>query len=345
MCVGKILNQVNSVRRLGIPICGDPIHPYMKSSILPNLWSGFSNGVNLSLTILVILSLWNCSCSKRESGQNKQQVEIVDDMGRKITFDKSPTRIISLAPSVTEMLFAIGAGDHIVGVTNYCDYPQEVKFKTRIGGMTNPNYEKIIELNPDLIIMTVEGNTKEDFNKLEQLGMKIFVMNPRNFNGISSSILDIGKITGYERNAEELVSQLRTREENVRRLVETLSKPKVLVLISLNPIMTAGSNTFVNEMVETAGGINIAGTEPIPYPQFSREEILKRNPDVILAPSDLMLSVEQIINAYPEWKMLRAVKDKRVFLIEANLMQRPGPRFIDGLEEITKAIHPEIGAK
>ncbi len=301
--------------------------------------------VSSSVAVIAILFLCTVSCSRKEGSQGKQRIEIVDDLRRTVTFDQSPKRIVSLAPSVTEMLFAVGAGDDLVGVTSYCDHPQEVKLKTRIGGMTNPNYEKIVELKPDLIIVTVEGNTKEDFNKLEQLGMKIFVTNPRNFSGINRSILDIGKITGYERNARELVSQLRAREANVRRSVEALSKPKVLVLVSLNPLMTAGGNTFVNEMVTTAGGINITGTEPISYPQFSREEILRRNPEVILAPSDLVSSVENIINAYPEWKMLRAVKDRRVFLIDANLMQRPGPRFVDGLEEIAKAIHREIGAR
>jgi iron complex transport system substrate-binding protein len=286
-----------------------------------------------------------CFCSKKEGGGGKQRTEIADDMGRRITFDAPPARIISLAPSVTEMLFAVGAADRLVGVTNFCDYPPEVKFKTKVGGMTNPSLEKIVELKPDLIIITMEGNTKEDFDKLDELGLKIFVTNPRNFAGIMRSILDIGKITGYEKNAQDLVDQLKTREANVERLVEHLSKPKVFILMSIGPVMTAGKNTFVHEMVEKAGGVNIAGTQGITYPQLNREEVVKQDPDVIIAPSDLAPSVDYITNAYPEWKTLKAAKANRVYLIDANSMQRPGPRFVDGLEEITKAIHPEIGGR
>ncbi len=266
------------------------------------------------------------------------QIEIYDDLGRKIEFQNPPERIISLAPSITETLFFLGLGDKVVGVTRYCNYPPEAKAKTIVGGVIDINYEVILSLKPDLVIMTVEGNTKESFDKLSNLGLKIFVTNPRNFEGIFKTILDIGKICGVETRAKFLVDSLKTEIEKIKKINTGKRKPKIFVLLSLNPLMTAGRNTFINEIIENAGGLNIGANSKQNYPVFNREEILKVNPDIIIL-TETKIGREELLKLFPEWKHINAIKENKIFKIDPDILLRPSPRVVLATKIIAQLIN------
>jgi iron complex transport system substrate-binding protein len=229
-------------------------------------------------------------------------------------------------------LFALDNGKSLIAVTDYCDYPQEAKMKTSIGGMVTPNFEKIAELNPDLIIISVEGNNKADFNKLQNLGYKMYVTKPKDIQGVLKSISDLGKIIGANGSADALTLSLRKRLDKVIDSNRGSKKNKFLTIISLQPLICAGNYTFINEMVKIIDGINIAAKAPLPYPILNREEVLKQNPDIIIAMDDAVKDVNEMLLFFPEWKNLRAFMNKKVFIVDGDLLSRPGPRIIDGLE-------------
>lgn len=266
------------------------------------------------------------------------QIEVYDDLNRKIHLANTPNRIVSLAPSITEILFSLGLGDKVVGVTRYCNFPPEAQTKTVVGGVIDPNYEVIASLKPDLIIMTVEGNTRESFDKLSNLGFNIFVTNPRNFNGIFKTILDIGKMCGVEDKAISLIDSLKRELDEIKKNNAAKTKLKILVLLSLNPLMTAGGNTFINEIIEKAGGINIARNLKQNYPIFNREEIFKVDPDIIIL-TDPKIGKDELLNMFPEWKHIKAIKENKIFKIDPDILLRPSPRVILATKIIAQFIN------
>jgi len=202
------------------------------------------------------------------------------------------------------------------------------------------NFEKIITLKPDLIFITVEGNTKETYDKFRELGLKIFVSNPRGFIGIKKTYTDFASIFGMSRLAETKIEEWNSTIAKIKGAVDTLNKPTMYCSVEVKPIMVAGKNTFINEIIEICGGINLAAALPQNYPVLSREEILRSNPDYLLFTAHPDEKMDRIINSYPEWKSLSAVKNKKVLLIDRNLFGRPGPRFAEAAETLFKLLNP-----
>lgn len=279
------------------------------------------------------------ACGKQSPNTGKLTFTVKDDLNRNIEFQTTAQRVISLAPSITETLFALDDGKSLLAVTDYCDYPQAAKMKISVGGMITPNFEKIAELKPGLIIMTVEGNNQDDFNKLRNLGYKIFITRPKDIDGIYKSILDLGKIIGADSSAETLIHSMRQRQEKVIQSKGGIRNSKVLTVISLQPLICAGKNTFINELIGMAGGINIAANAPMPYPILNREEVLKQNPDIIIAMDDAVRNADEMLRFFPEWKKLNAFRQKKVFIVEGDILSRPGPRIIDGLEVLARIVN------
>lgn len=262
------------------------------------------------------------------------QTSFTDDLNRIVVLPSSPKRIVSLAPSITETFFAVGAGEQVVGVTDYCNYPEEANKKARIGGVVNPNIETIVSLKPDLIILSMEGNVREDFAKLTGLNIPVFVTNPRNLLGIYKSINDLGEITGHADEAEILIDGLRTRERRIAASMRQHNVRTVMLIVSLQPLIVVGSKTFIGELIALAGGLNIARSSPATYPTYSRESVIEENPDVIIAMSDAVKDVADLTNSYPEWAQLSAIQNKKIFRIDSDIISRPGPRAIDALEAL-----------
>ncbi len=279
-----------------------------------------------------------CGCSSDRSEYGEQFLKVNDDLGREVVIKEKPNRIISMAPNITEILCALDNGKTLSAVTDYCDYPLVASSKPSIGGMIAPNFEKISEIKPDLILMTVEGNNQTDFNKLLSLGYNVYVLKPKNVEGIFKSILDLGRIISAEGSANRLIIEMRKKQSLLLSELKVKIKPKVFIVISLQPLISAGKETFIDELVTSAGGINIAAESLLQYPIINREEVLIQNPDVIIVMSDVVKSIEDVLTRFPEWKKTEAFKKHKIKIVDADILSRPGPRIIDGLEIIASVI-------
>lgn len=270
-------------------------------------------------------------------------VTVRDEVGRSITVNKEPQRIISTAPNVTEILFALGLGDKVVGVTTFCNYPEEAKSKEKIGTFQSPNIEKILSLKPDLIVAT--GGVQRQFvERMEKMGIPVYVSYPHDLNEVLKSIYRIGVITGAEKKAKELLFDLKFRIAKVTSKVsKAKSKPKVFFELWHEPLMSAGPGSFIDDLIKKAGGINIAQDAKTAYPIFSLEQLIKEDPDVIIGAESSMGGKPVVaVTNRPGWDALRAVKNQRIFTINDDIIFRAGPRLIIALELIAKYLHPEL---
>ncbi len=293
-----------------------------------------------SIKIFLAFAIIFFSCNKDEKNFHIKN-SIKDDIGNIITIKKTPRRIITLAPNLTEMVFDLKLEKYLVGNTLYCNYPEEANKIDKVGDMMNYDFEKILTLKPDLIFLTVEGNTREAYNKLKEIGLKVFVSNPRNISGIKKTYLDIAKIFGIESYAKKRISIWDSITNNIINSSKKYERKKAMFIVELNPLMLAGKNTFINEYLETCELSNIASDSKFNYPVFSREEILKRNPDYIIIPSNGYFTPKKILENYPEWKSLKAFKNNNVITVNADLFARPGPRYTEALKELFILLHPQ----
>ncbi len=254
-------------------------------------------------------------------------------------------RYASLSPSTTEILFALGLKDKIVAVTSFCDYPEEAKKIEKIGTFSEPNIEKIVSLNPS-IVFTTGLEQAPVIARLKKSGLKVVVSDPKNMAELFESILQIGKATDKEKEAEELKENMLRRLEAVKAKVAKIPIEKrvsVFVEIWHDPIMTAGPGAFVDELINLAGARNIAYDAPLPYSRFSSEVIIERNPDVIiLGYMDKANESAQLIKERMGWQDIAAVKNNRIVRdINPDLIFRPGPRLVEGLERIYQSLYDE----
>ncbi|OGF48696.1 MAG: hypothetical protein A2044_01850 [Candidatus Firestonebacteria bacterium GWA2_43_8] len=250
-----------------------------------------------------------------------------------------PKRIISLTPGNTEILFALGLGDRIVGVAGCCDYPEAVKKCEKIGDYAYPDLEKIMLLKPDLVLCG-GGVQKEFALKLIALKIPSIALYPENLKEVSDGILVIGKAAGREKEAVLLIKRIEDRMNKVKSMITKDKKPKVYFEIWNLPLISAGKGSFIDELITLAGGENIFSNVNKAFPQVSAEEVIKRNPDIIITAymgKKGRISKELINRS--GWSKVKAVKENRVFDdIDSDLLLRPGPRLADGLEEISKKI-------
>ena len=259
----------------------------------------------------------------------------------------SVNRIVSLAPSVTETVFALGACDKLVGVTRYCDYPLAAKKIAKIGGYIDPSFEAIVRLKPDIVIITT-GNS-HTAKKLGELGLNVLMVDHNTVSGIIDSITRIGHTVGAETKADEIISDIRKRIEDVKQRTGGLKRPSVIISIGrsmgsgIGEIYVAGKDNIYDEIIGIIGGRNAYDSEIFKTPSLSGEGITRLNPDVIidLAPDKQKKDVEKSIS---EWNMLSnvsAVKNKSVYALAGDYVVIPGPRFINTLEDAAKVVHPE----
>lgn len=252
-------------------------------------------------------------------------------------------RYISLAPSTTEILFALGLKDEVAGVSSYCNYPQEALSKERVGDFSHPNLEKIFSLRPDYIFCTGLEQAPT-IQELKRLKLNVYVADPANMAELFSSIEDIGKITGKSIEAAELIRKMKSEIAEIGSKVSGIplnDRVRVFVEIWHEPLMTAGKGSFVDELIYLAGGVNVAHDTMRPYSIYSAEKVVSLNPGcIILAYMDKGSPVQLVSGRYG-WKNIEAIKNNRVFNdINPDVLLRPGPRVIDGLKEIYKKLYP-----
>ncbi len=262
-----------------------------------------------------------------------------DGIGRRVEIPKHPLRIISLAPNITEILYLLEAQDRLIGVTTQCDWPKAVKDKPKIGDLLNPNYEVILAAKPDLVIASTAGNDRGAVMKLAGLGLTVYVAAPRSVEKIFKSVEDIGRITDCTAQGLQLVARMKERLENVRLRIAGLPTLRAFFITWFDPLLTPGKNTFENDVLRLAGVVSITADIPQYYPRYSLEQLLVKDPDVIL-------TIEHKGDPLPDfkktsgWKDLRAVREGRVYFLNEYL-QHPSPLFVDGVEELARKLHPE----
>lgn len=257
-----------------------------------------------------------------------------------------PRRIVSLAPSHTEILFAIGAGDHVVAATVEDDYPPEVEALPKVGGMTveTLDLERVLAARPDLVV-ALDFDQDDAVGALRRLGLRVEVIPAASLDDLFVAIRRLGEISARREAAEALAASLGERIERVRRKVESVpaeARPRVFYEVWDRPLMTAGPGTFVGELIETAGGVNVFGDVESLYPRVSLEAVLRRDPEVVLAPDfHGTLVTAGSLAARPGWEAVGAVRDGRVHTVDGDLVSRPGPRLVEALEIFARLLHPD----
>jgi iron complex transport system substrate-binding protein len=263
-----------------------------------------------------------------------------DGLGRSVTIKANPQRIISLAPNITEILFALGLGDRVAAVTSYCDFPEEAKTKEKIGDTLHPNLERIIGLKPDLVLATTASQVEDLMRKLDQLAVPVYVTDPRTVRDTVSSIRKIGEATGASARAAEIADEMERRISAVEMRVKGLPQPRVLYVLQTGPLITAGRDTFINDLIRIAGGKSISDDETADYPQFSRETVIARAPEVIIAPSSHGKEYVRAEDLRRDFPTTPAVRSNRIVTVNPDWVDRPGPRIVDGLEQLARGLHP-----
>lgn len=267
-------------------------------------------------------------------------VQIVDDAGRLVRIDRPPKRVISLAPSNTELLFAIGAGGRMVGVTRYCNYPPAAAQIARVGDV-NLNFEEIVGLHPDLVV-TVGSMQGDSIDRLEQLGCKVIVLEARKVADVPRHLRLLGRAMGLRVQAETQAQSFEKRIGSVAARTKLASvRPRVFVEIWNQPLISVGPGTYLDELIHMAGGVSISSDAKTQWPQFSEELVIQRNPEVII----LTCFNRAEAMKRESWKSLSAMKTGRVYEVNPDIYVRPTPRLADGLEQLARWLHPEIYGK
>jgi iron complex transport system substrate-binding protein len=273
-----------------------------------------------------------------EENESQYPVKITDGYGREIEIEKPAEKIISLAPSMTETIFALGAGDRLVGVTTYCNYPEEAKEIDQVGDFEGPNLESVIEKNPDVVVALAMGDDEK--SKLEDAGITVFLQDPQNLGEVFDNIKKIGTILGLQEEAESLTSNMNAKKDSIVETVSNYDSKKVFYEVWSEPLMTAGPGSILDEMINLSNGENIAYDAESLYPEYSLELLIERNPEVYLTADDGFKTVEDIKNR-EGYENITAIKENNIYMLHPDIVSRTGPRIIEGLEMIAQAIHPE----
>ncbi|GFZ33555.1 ABC transporter substrate-binding protein [Clostridium zeae] len=289
------------------------------------------------MTLVFTLSLMACTKSETKKEEVKG-IKITDSYNREVSLDKVPQRVVTLSPGATETIFALKKESILVGRSDYDDYPAEVSKIEKVGGLENPNIEKITELKPDLVIAGAHFS-KEVLKKLEDLGIKVAVLyGEDNFDGAYKNILDTAEVLGVKNDGQKIVDEMKKKVAEVEEKIKASKKVKLYYVVDFGKEdFTAGGDTFVGQLIEKAGGDNIA--KDVKGWNYSFEKIVENNPEIIIL-SDKYDAKKRFIQA-DRYKDLPAVKANKVFEIDDNMLVRQGPRQADGLEALAKILHPE----
>jgi iron complex transport system substrate-binding protein len=276
-----------------------------------------------------------------KSGETQYPITVTDDLGNVVTIEKEPQRIISLSPANTETIFAIGQGDKLVGRTEYCNYPEEALTVASIGDYNAPNLEKIIQLEPDLILAS-EFVSDEIYQQLEVTGAKILVFAPASVEGIMNNIIMTGEVTNANDQTAIVVEKMATDRQDIIEQAKTAEVQKS-VFIDVGDFFSAGQGSMLNSILENINAKNIASDSNTPWPQLTTEEIIASNPDVYIS----LYSTPEEVKAVPGFEAITAVKDNAIgyyaFLTpESDLVQRPGPRIVEGMALLAHDVYPDI---
>lgn len=266
-------------------------------------------------------------------------ITIMDDLKNEVVFEQEPMRIVSVTPANTEIIFALEMEEKLIGVTKDCNYPDEALEIEKIGTVDDLDIEKLVELDIDLIITGYVSD--EIISKIKDKGIKILVMVPNDFEGVYNKIEIIGKALNVKEKAEKLVSEMRLKQKEIIERVSNSTKKRVFFELWNEPLMCFGSGSFVDKMIIIANGENIAGNLEELYPNMSTKMLIEKNPEVYIAVNNDVNTIGDI-KKRDDYEKISAIRNERIYILDGDIISRPGPRIVDALEMIAKVIHPEL---
>jgi iron complex transport system substrate-binding protein len=283
------------------------------------------------------------SCSNRRdrspSVDARQTREVTDDAGRKVTLPERVDRFVSLAPNLTEIAYAIGAGPRLVGNTTFCNYPEQAKSITKVGDTLQPSIERILALHPQLVLVSTASQLEAFTKQLNEHQIAVYITDPHDLEGVFRTITNLGDLLNEPIAAAELVKQLRMRSEMVERAVAGRPPVRVFFQLSGQPLYTAGKTSFVTNLIQRAGGKSVTSDVNEAWPRLSDEAALASRPEALIILSGEAMGADRKVA--PALQSSPAVRNGRVYPIHAELLTRPGPRLVDGLEQIARALHAD----
>ena len=294
----------------------------------------------LSMTTLIVIAMTACADRHVKTSTSVATREVVDEAGRRVQLPLRIDRIVSLAPNLTEIVYAVGAGDSLVGDTEYCDYPEAAKRVAKIGDTMHPSIERIIGLKPQLVLVSTASQLEAFTRQLDEQKIAVYVTNPRSLDEVFHSIETLGDLLGHHDGATSIVAALRLRAAAVEVAIRSVKPLKVFFQVSGEPLYTIGRDAYLTDLVHRAGGVSVTADVPGAFPRFSDEAALAARPEAIILPSGGSMGSTNS-TAAAALKNSPAVLNNRVYEINADHLARPGPRLIDGLEEMARALHPE----
>jgi len=306
-------------------------------------------GKNLRCVVKLAL-LWTLSAipfalPARATVQDSAQAtrQITDETGRIVRIPVQVRRIVSLAPSLTETVYALGLQDRLVGDTDYCDYPADAAKKHKVGGAINPNMEEVVALKPDLVLVVKSLNKLETVHALEQLGIPVYSTDPHTVKDVLNSLRKLSGVLGAEDVGVALDQKLETRLASVRAKTNSVPAKQVLFVVWTEPLMSVGRRTFIADVLEYSGATSVVDSKQ-DWPQFSLEEAVRLQPEFLVFASSHSEAVKNDVETLalkPGWSMMEAIKQRKIAVV-SDAINRPGPRIVDAVEELARQLHPEL---
>jgi iron complex transport system substrate-binding protein len=281
------------------------------------------------------------SPSPSESGNQRR---VTDEAGRTINVPAKIDRVVSLAPNLTEIIYAVGAGDQLVGNTTFCDYPEAARAVPKVGDTLQPSIERLLSLKPQLVLVSTASQLEAFTHKLDEHGIVVYVTDPRDLEGVFRSLENVGRLLNHQEQSQQVVNQLRERSTSITEMVKSTKPVMVFYQLSAEPLYTAGRDSFVTDLIQRAGGISVTAEVPEAWPRFSQESAVASRPEAIVLPTGgSMGSANSEIAA--GLRNSPAILNGKVHRINGDFLSRPGPRAVDGLLELARALHPEVFRK
>ena len=294
--------------------------------------------LSVSLALVIIFSMVGSA-----AGNTPALRSVTDLTGRNLQVKVHPQRVVALAPSVTEIVYALGQEARLVGVTRYSNYPAAAGKLPKVGSYVHLDVERIVALRPDLCLAVKDGNPLASIEQLESLGLPVYAVNPIDLDRVMQSVQVIGDLLDASSKARTITDDMRKRIAHVETLVaRTSARPTVFFQIGISPIVSVGSDTFIHTLIELAGGTNLAAGKA-PYPRFSREQVIALAPEVMVISSMARAAVfEQVKAEWMQWPAIPAVQRQAVYIAPPDMFDRPSPRLVDALELLAGLIHPQL---
>ena len=288
----------------------------------------------ISLCLMTSCFLWSSPSLARA---------VTDQLGRRVRLPDNPERVVALAPSITEIIFALGQEHRLKGVTIYSDHPVAAQKLPKVGSYVRLDLEKIVALRPDLCIAVKDGNPKEVVERLQDLKIPVYAVDPRNLDTVMDTIREIGELLDANESAEKLIRNMKLRIQRIKkRALQSEHTPRIFFQIGISPIVSVGTDTFIHEIILLAGGKNLA-EGLVSYPRFSREQVISLSPDIIIiTPMTAGAAFAKVKAQWNRWPTIPAVQKGRIYLADSDLFDRPSPRLVDALEVLARLIHPEL---